>query len=87
MKILFFTDKDEKMLILTQAESDLGIHIDNEETTMESVRINEGDGYLTNKDGYITISWASNGMIFSLDGEEESEEMLAIAKEIKNVLE
>jgi hypothetical protein len=37
MKILFFTDKDEKMLIFTQAESDLGIHIDNEEADTVSV--------------------------------------------------
>ena len=85
MKLLFFTDLDGKTLMFTQSESDMSILVDNEDADMEHVIINDVEAYLTNKNGFVTVSWAANGMIFTLDGEEESEEMLEIARKIKKV--
>jgi len=51
------------------------------------VPINDNDGYMTNKDGMITISWSDNRTVLTLEGREKISIMLKVAEKIKKVSE
>lgn len=84
-KMVMFIDPDNELLIFTQNSNDMGMNIDSEKSDIEMVPINDNDGYLTNKDGMITISWTENGTVLTLEGTEEISAMIKIAEKIKKV--
>ncbi|MDF1618626.1 DUF4367 domain-containing protein [Petrocella sp. FN5] len=86
-KIATFLNQDNQLLIFTQNVNNMGVNIDNEHSDIELVPINDSEGYMTNKDGIISISWSENDVIFSLEGSEEIGLMIKIAKKIKKVSE
>lgn len=86
-KIVMFINPDNELLILTQNSNSMGMNIDSEQSDIEMVPINDNDGYMTNKDGMITISWSDNGTVLTLEGREKISIMLKIAEKIKKVSE
>lgn len=83
--IVMFIDSDNELLIFTQNSNDMGMNIDSEQSDIEMVPINDTDGYMTNKDGMITISWTENGTVLTLEGTEEISIIIKIAEKIKKV--
>ena len=86
-KIVMFINPDNELLILTQNSNSMGMNIDSEKSDIEMVPINDNDGYMTNKDGMITISWSDNRTVLTLEGREKISIMLKIAEKIKKVSE
>jgi len=86
-KVAIMMNKENLLLIFTQNMNDLGLNIDNEDLDVEIVPINESDGSMVEKDDIISITWSEHGMIFSLEGAEEINEMIKISEKIKKVSE
>ena len=86
-KIATFMNQDNELLIFTQNANNMGMNIDNEHSDIELVPINDNEGYMTNKDNIISISWSENDVVFTLEGAEEISPMIKIAEKIKKVSE
>lgn len=86
-KIVMFVDTDNELLIFTQNSNDMGMNIDSEQSDIEMVPVNDNDGYMTSKDGMITISWTENGTVLTLESTEEISIMIKIAEKVKKVSE
>lgn len=86
-KIAMFMNQDNKLLIFTQDTNNMGMNNDSEYSDVELVPINDNEGFMTNKDGIISINWSENGVVFSLEGAEEMSLMIKIAEKIKKVSE
>lgn len=82
-KMLYYMTEGGEMLFFTQTTGEMGLNIDSEGVDIVSIPINDIDGYMIDKSGMIVISWSENGMVFTIEGEEEINTMIEIAEKIK----
>jgi len=85
-KVIILMKDSNDLLIFTQNTNKLGLNMDNEDSDIEIVPINDNEGYMIEKDGIISISWSQNNTVLTLEGVEEINEMIKIAEKIKKVL-
>jgi len=85
-KVIILMNDSNDILIFTQNTNKLGLNMDNEDSDVEIVPINDNEGYMIEKDDIISISWSQNNTVLTLEGVEEISEMIKIAEKMKKVL-
>jgi len=84
-KVIILMNDSNDLLIFTQNANKLGLNMDNEDSDIDTVPINNNEGYMIEKDGVISISWSQSNTVLTLEGAEEISEMIRIAEKIKKV--
>ncbi len=84
-KVIILLNDSNDLMIFTQNTNNLGLNMDNEDSDITIVPINDNEGYMVEKDGIISISWSQNNTVLTLEGAEEISEMMKIAEKIKKV--
>lgn len=86
LKTILLTNDGGKLLLISQAKGNMGLNIDSEDTDTATITINDVEALLTEKSNQITITWAYQGVIFTVEGEEDINIMIQISEKLKKVL-
>ena len=87
LKTILLTNDGGKLLLISQAKGNMGLNIDSEDTDTATITINDVEALLTEKSNQITITWAYQGIIFTVEGEEDINIMIQISEKLEKVLE
>lgn len=80
---LSYRNKDEAYIDIEIASGSSVIQIDTEGAVVESVFIGEESGEMISKDGWVCVIWSTEENIFSVNGFLPKEEILSIARNLK----
>jgi len=86
-KVVIFINEENDLLIFTQNVNEMGMNMDGDYADAKVIPINDLEGYMTEKDGVISLTWSYQGMVFSLEGADDISVMIRISEKIEKVSE
>lgn len=83
-KLFLVFAKEQEYFNFTQREPKQAISLDTENATLEKLKINGNEAYVSIKNGTNILVWHDNNKTFSVDGNIDSSELVKIAENVKN---